>query len=702
MPHDRRDIRARLRCTERSFGARLLLVGRYLLCTTMRVRFLPLIFVAACNGASPYTPLLVSAEVESMALSMLEGVEGLDVRATDDPARSRRGDQIALVLEDSCAGCYTVEAAGAGYVIRGDRSGLAYGLTEALEALGYRFNHPFTTHVPDSIAWPPMLEPGSHIPWIEQRGLQLHTLHPIEALEPFWVPGEQNLENACAITRWIVRQRGNYVHWVGLDDISDRADDASLQAWREHTRGITECAHELGATTGLGVQLFGSSNLQKAFDLIDDTSIDVAEQESEMRRRLQLIAGVGLDLIGISFGEFSGEDPDVFITSLDRANQIIREELPEVEVSATVHVGDSDEQKVVYMGEELIYYFLLQFASEPVTPWVHTVMYYALDDDAGGVYHHDDFHEHFDMLRDFGARSEPVVHHPETGYWVAWDNSLPMYLPVYSRARHRDLLLLEDTPPSGHVIFSTGWEWGYWQYDLVSLRASYELPERWEVLLEHAYADQSAAAELAAAVAELADVQHEHLVVERLAAYLAGRDSLIELGFGMDVIAQPDRIEPANIAAMEDAELDTFEAGPLAGLRTLADESERLSETVQALVDETRFGRELADSFEIAALRSRFVAEVYTSAVAHRRSGSFDLTMVDTALQRATEVVARRHAALLHVDPEAITATRRRLPTLYGYGYLREADTLCFWRRERIKLEALETGETSGLPACVL
>ena len=63
---------------------------------------------------------------------------------------------------------------------------------------------------------------------------------------------------------------------------------------------------------------------------------------------------------------------------------------------ALVHVGAT--QRVTYMGEDMIYYFLVKYADPTIVPDIHSVMYYDLFEDAGGAYHHDDFSEHRQYL----------------------------------------------------------------------------------------------------------------------------------------------------------------------------------------------------------------------------------------------------------------------------------------------------------------
>jgi len=634
-----------------------------------------------------------------MARAMLEGVEGFEVTEVAEPSANAA---VALVRAETCAGCYRVSVTDRTVTIEGDApSGLAYGLTEVLEAQGYRFPHPFRTIEPDhDSAWPPTIEPGERSPAIAKRGLQLHTLHPIEALEPFLVPGEENGERARTILTWMVRHRASFAQWVLLDDVQGNGPDFE-ERWRAHQTAIVDHATDLGVDVGVAIQLFGASNLQRAFDLVDDPELSESERDAEIRRRLQLLSGLGLSEVNVNFGEFSGEEPDFFVSELERAVRLVRDELGDVTVSATIHVGDSEEQKVVYMDQELIYYFLVQFVAEPLVPWVHTVMWYGLEDPAGGVYHHDDFREHRELIVEKMAAGEPVVYFPETAYWVAWDNSVPMYAPIYARARAADLAFLAAQPGElhGHVIFSSGWEWGYWQNDLVSLRGSYERQPQWTDHLQGIYEGRDAD-RLLDQLAELAALQHRELVLGELSPYLAGRDNVIEIGFMMGIVGQPDRVEPAQVSDLSADERAAYEANA-AALGALATEAEALAESVRALeLADDRWSREIRDGFELFALRARFVA-TFHAALADGTAGDGTLDALDAILEEAQSVVDRRHDELHYPDPEAILATRRRNPSLYRYGYLREADTLCFWHRERAKV-AVALGQTERVPACVL
>ena len=108
------------------------------------------------------------------------------------------------------------------------------------------------------------------------------------------------------------------------------------------------------------------------------------------------------------------------------------------------------------------------------------------------------------------------------------------------------------------------------------------------------------------------------------------------------------------------------------------------------------FVAEVRDGLAIDAARARFAAALYGAAAADDASA---LAKADPYLDAARAVVARRHSALHDPDPASLL-TRGRNPTLYPYGYLFEADTLCYWERERAQAAAALGVATAEAPPC--
>jgi hypothetical protein len=304
---------------------------------------------------------------------------------------------------------------------------------------------------------------------------------------------------------------------------------------------------------------------------------------------------------------------------------------------------------------------------------------------------------------------------------VAFDVNVPTYLPLYVRSRHTDLArigaLAADAGHDGdvaHVLFSSGWEWGYWQNDVATLRACHTLPPDARALVGDVFrALGPPGARVAEAVSDAADAQHAALIEQRLASWLASRDATFDLGELMGIVSQPRRPAWDEVRALSGEARATFEARVVAGLDTLATALEAALEEVEgALADvpppdpRRPWIVETRDGLAITALRARFAGALVRAVLADADGDgpARDAQLAEAARLRAGALVVAqgRHAALWSHRAADIVAARRRNAGLYQYGYLREATDLCFWRREETQVRNLLLGERAAVPACVL
>lgn len=583
-------------------------------------------------------------------------------------------------------------------VLAPDVLGAQYGVSATLEGLGFVFRHPFDTYIPRLPA-SPVIDEELHRPDVRVRGFQLHTLHPIEAYFAFWEPSERSTEAAHRIVDWTIKNRGNYIQWVALDDILDPTRHA---AWKAFTRELIDYAHLRGIRVGLNIQLFGASNLQLAYDLVDEEDEPI---EPQIAARLPFITeDLPFDVYDLSFGEFFNSEPQSFIDAVNEVHRQLEIAAPNAEMHVLVHVGD--EQRVTYNGEELLYYFLVKFANPDIIPDIHTVMFYNLFEPAGGAYHHEDFSEHRQFLLDRMCNGLPHAYQPETAYWVAFDNSVPQFFPLYVHNRWLDLDQLAQQPGCGrldnHMLFSTGWEWGYWMNDTTALRASYERPASPRDLIA-TQLGQDLAPALDAIVA-LIDLQREHLMLGELVQYVAGRDLAIDGGRALDIVSQPDRVTFDDLVQGVMAPA-TFEASVLAPLATYTEQVEQLSAQVDALdLPDTRWTRELRDGFRINGVRARFMLALYAAVIAHLEgdegTARRELGRAEDLMAEGQAIVDERHGDL-H-DPQRdllLEATTNR--TFYQFGYLYMADTLCYWNRELVQVGGILGATSERVPSCL-
>jgi hypothetical protein len=633
-------------------------------------------------ACTPKDALVVHApeELEPALTDFVEFLPFSEAELRLDEDTTRAVDLIVKTDLD-CVECYELEPLEEGDLLvhAGDALGAQYGLAHALELGGFRFHHPYDPQGPESFELPASSEVygARQEPEMVRRGLHLHTLHPIEGLYDFWMPGEPEAElRARQVLDFVVKNRGNHLQWVGLEDIESPSAHA---AWAEHTASILDAAHARGVSCGVGIQLFGASNLQLALDLIDEPEGDLRAQ---LEQRWALVTALPFDVYNLSFGEFSDFEPDFFIETIDLAFEVLQEQAPEAEMTTLIHVGD--DLRVEYEGEETIYYLLAQHADPDITPWVHTVMYFNLFEDAQGAYHHEEFDLHRAYILEKLDAGEPVAYFPESAYWIAMDDSVPTYLPVYIRSRWLDMVELRDraaTPLLDHTLFSTGWEWGYWQNDVMTLRMNWALPEDYGSLLVDLLGEEHGQV-----VYEAAELQHGLLIEGPLAAWLSSRDAAMEVGYGLDILSQPRR-----------PDVDEWSEDPGIGeVLEALDRSEVEHAALAArLSPEDRWTEETRDGLEIDALRSAYMADLVRAVI---ETGDF--APAEAHLDEARVVIDRRHGALHDPQPQRLIEHGDN-PTLYDYGYLLRAEQLCFWERERIQARNHVLGEGETVPACL-
>ncbi len=665
--------------------------------------------LVACGDNTPGRVTIIATEWTDalQQFAALTPGDRLTVAADATPTADASGFQIAVV-DDAAMPLegYRVDPASGTertwMVHAHDVLGAQYGVAAALEHLGFRFRHPYDAYVPS----PPRAASGDdgalsvvHQPQVRVRGLQLHTLHPIESYWAFW---EDNPEDAHRVIDWVVKNRGNYLQWVALDDILDPARRA---AWQAYTRDIIDYAHMRGIRVGINIQLFSQSSLQQAFTLVDSATDPVPDQ---VAAALPLIVDdLPWDVYSLSFGEFFDADPQAFIDAVDETATALFAIAPNAEMHAVIHVGGT--QLVTYMGQTIIYYFLVAYTDPRIIADVHSVMYYDLFEDAGGAYQMQDFSEHREFLVSKMCANAKASYFPEDAYWIAFDDSVPQYLPLYIRSRLYDLQQLQVAAPAPcspldeHLVFSSGWEWGYWLHDTASLRMSYELPTSQEALI----ADQLSPdidPVAATVVSELADAQHDALIGERLAAYIASRDALIDAGRGVGVISQPDRVTFDDLAA--DPEIvpvfQTAVMEPLADFRTTVEALATRADALH-LPDGDIWAAELRDGVDIDRARVRFIYAAYQATIDHLAgddtAATADRAVAQAALDDATTIVHRRDANLHDPNPE-ITGKGANY-TVYAFGYLYQADVLCYWHRELDQVDAILGNTTTAPPSCV-
>jgi hypothetical protein len=713
----------------------------------MRARWLPFVSLIACTSPSPSSdagfdapvidagvdafrndanldanlpiamPIFVADGDVAMAEAFAENLPAAleaGVRRSSDPASevATTGDgttRIAVVLDSSIAHeSYQLETAAHGFVVRGgDVLGEQYGLAALLEAMGVRFFHPDESFVPATLATPDASIFGAVVtPEVAERGFMPWTLHPIESFFVLWEPSDAHLREAQRIVDWTVKNGTDFFTYPALDNIANSASDQA--AWAAHTRAIVDYAHMRGLRVGLGVQLFGGASLQRALTLVPTG----ADPTTSIERRLATFSSIPFDSVQLTFGEFSGMDPQTFIDTLNMGYATIERVMPGVSVTATVHVGNFASTQVTYMGMTMPYYELVRFADPHVVPWIHTVFDFDLFEPTSDAYGLTDFSRQRGYLFDRLSAHQPVTYNPEDAYWITYDDSVPLYLPLYVGSRLYDLQQIRAQAPAGsaplgsHVIFSSGWEWGYWQNDWAVMHMTRHLPIDARTLYHQMLDPVPNGTAVADIVADLIDIEHRAFIDQQLSGYTAGTDASFSVGLAMGVWSEPPHPSFADVQAMSATDRAAFRANVVGPLTTLRSDLMGIEARLAALSIDPNdpWLGEIVDGVHTTRLRVDDAAVLWGGAadLADGMTIEGALTRLTAIEGEETTLVAQRLAHFHAPNGAELTAETRRSVLLYQYGYLRHANDLCFYRRDRIQLANLAHGTSDVVPGCVL
>ncbi len=621
--------------------------------------------------------------------------------STSDAAAAKAGvtitDGYAIERVSGSAGAASI------VVYARDAADLAFGAYALLEELGVRFFHPKQELVPRrSAPVLPLAIDVKRAPFVAQRGLQFHTLHPIEYLAVFNEPSAANLADAKKVVDWLVKTGQNYVQWALLSTVD-------FASWLPHAQAIIAYAHARGVKVGAVVQLWAGAAIQNNYDLVTDESAWQTEMDSQLARLMQ----VPWDVVDIGLGEFKTTDPASIVSWLSHATSQLATTNPGVQVNAQNHVGDYPQMWVPYGGQTVFYYQLPQFSDPRLGMSVHTLYYFDLYRD-WAMYAHPDFHlQHDFLLAELASPGRRVNYFPESAYWVTADISVPAFFPEYVVARLNDIqglaneIAAKGLPPmNGHVMFTSGHEWGYWMTDYLTAKMLWDPATSADALFaDYAASYGSCANGVASTLSQFTALQTKYLFDQRLAPYVMAEDRTVDLGTQAQIFTIPRRVQFEDVVAMSETDRAAFETSVVAELESLATQVQPLEDAMAARCPTADaqlapFCNELWDGIEIVRLRVEHSAELYRATLAYARGQSASAqTYFNQALSTSTTaaaVVARREAGY-RFDLTTLTSYYAN-PTIYPYGYLRQAHTQCYFHRREDQVQSLlESGAAASI-----
>lgn len=609
--------------------------------------------------------------------------------------------------------------------IQGSERGLLYGAYDLLEQLGFRFWHPFEVYLPTAYT-PPELQARQEVPALKARGVDHHTMHPLELTHVLnaWGPQgpqdevgfEASLEEYNLFLEWLIANRQNKFEWVLLEK-ADWGDFSRSPVRQQRLKKLVSLAHEWQLRVGIDGPL--ALEQQNGWRLMRNPQAKDALQELE--KSLDWLAATDVDFFTTEMGlsEFHNSGAQNMLNWLNHTAEYLDQKY-QLPFYTKIHISSgqfTDDFVHPDTGKPLNFNFLPYYGDPRIGLMPHTVQIYSLDDPAPTYGRHN-----FSEMRRFmqlNSGKRKMMWFPETAYWVNYDINIPLFLPVYAQRRLHDLRLLaaDCVELEGQMLFSSGWEWGYWLNDVVAGRATWEQEtqdlklseaQHFHRILSEIFAPYGPAqSELVTLLNEVVADQHKLLVLGEFdgkqpenivkntgMAYLAGQDTWNQMAQWIEKLGLEGFETQPQAYTLQQVQNDAGQArafrehayGLLVAMERKFKQHARRADSLQKRVpaDLRRHFSEFHDGLWINAHRATQVRALY-EAVLERQVGNAAgtqrwLKRAHEAITAAQQIVHQR-SQNYRSDLQRLTQWQRN-PTAYHYGYLYQAQNLFFWKRD--------------------
>ncbi|MDY6821200.1 MAG: hypothetical protein SVN78_06230 [Deferribacterota bacterium] len=296
---------------------------------------------------------------------------------------------------------------------------------------------------------------------LSTRGTHLHTLHPIELAHFLYEENAKHLKYIENYIKHLVRTGNNTFQFYLLEK-------TNLRGFANHLKDIIPFAHDRGVNVGIMLSLFRVQqysyklvNPFKCFNLLDDC-----------KRKLDMILEIPFDYVVIEtpLGEFLPDLMKIIPKTIKKIEDYIinKKRTP---LYYSKHIVRKDHSIMEPINK-------LKSNNESQAGFLfRTVMCYSLIDKEINAYENKNFFFVYKNMEKYAGKKK-ILFWPTAAYWVSFDNSIPLFLMPYFRARCLDVELCKKLKIDGHIIFSSGFEWGGF---LVELATSNYL---WSLILD--------------------------------------------------------------------------------------------------------------------------------------------------------------------------------------------------------------------------
>ena len=346
------------------------------------------------------------------------------------------------------------------------------------------------------------------------RGFHLHTLHPIEMTHFLFDFSEEHKKYIKNYITHLVRLGQNTVQFYLLE----RTD---LSVFIPYITEIIEYAHSKGVSVGVMLSLYRiqqySYRLLKLSQLFNINEF--------VRRHIDAILEAPFDYIVIEtpLGEFLPDLMRLLPATVKKIEEYItyKKNIP---LYYSKHIVKKD-HIVMEPADKT-----KKQKTSKANFLFRTVMCFSLFDDPLGAYENEDFSFVYREMKAYRDK-RGVNFWPTIAYWVSFDNSVPLFLFPYFRARFIDVQLCKELHINGHILFSSGFEWGGFLIELAAAGYTWEIKKNGEVLygeplsfLQRLLTDKG----LLDVIENIYNCTNEYLMRERLLPHITGEDPFID------------------------------------------------------------------------------------------------------------------------------------------------------------------------------
>ncbi len=560
--------------------------------------------------------------------------------------------------------------------------GLSNGIYYFLQnKLGFAFYHPKETTIPDLSNYVLDTFTETITPRFDKIGFHIHAMHPLEITEALL---NENTPNGAAEVKtyidWLSRNGQNYFEFNLLRSIK-------LKTWIPYIKPIVDYAHQRGIICGADLSFHMIQ--QRAFELYKNFPSSFRKKDKQILNNISQLMQINWDVWNVELAttEFTHKDQD----KLHEQQKFLYDNLSKYKVKLTSRMHVVKDENLI-SGTKSMKTTRTDMDSA-YSLYVHTVMFYGLQDSSTPAYRNKDFSHLRNALIESNQYRETWFY-PESAYWITFDNSVPMFLTPYLDARRKDILYCDSLGIDGHLTFSSGWEWDYWLVDWSIARWCWkgnkdkttEPLEFFKTVVEDTGFND---------FAEKANVLQQKFIKDKqLIKVMTAQTITDEISgkLNLELVPRPEYPYKYIMNKATQKELDFIQEKYINVLDSFVHQYNELKAAYHFL-PKTKLEKEMLLSLDITALRAAHKENTLRYLTGYRFN---KLNKMQNNIQQyldAAKKIREQALALVKLQetnyryPVSSIAAEKKSKTVYNFGYLYTVSNLHFWEREELQAQ---------------